>query len=744
MEPKDISEEIDIQKYWLVLKRRWLPIAATFGAVTAMALFFALQQKPSYEAQGKLLIRSSRASSLTGLGEGIGELEGLNRQTANPLDTQAEIVRSVPIMQDTIKALQLMDDQGKLLEPEDLAKGLTIKGVVGTDILNISYEAEDPKLAAAVVNKVIEVYIANNVQANRAEAVSARQFIAEQLPETEAAVRAADLALRRFKEKNKIIILQEEASAAVKSISDLNVQITQAQAQLEDVTTQSQALQSQVGINAQDAVPVSALSQAPGVQEVLRQLQEVQEQLAVERTRYQSGYPTISNLERKVSALNDLLKERIQQVVGNKQKVSVGNLQVGEVRQSIIQDLVKIEAERLGLISRIAMLSNAQSSYVNRANVLPSLEQMQQELERKLQAAQATYETLLKKLQEVQVAENQNIGNARIISPALEPTRPANSKKKLILGGGGFAGILLGIAIAFMIDRIDRSIKTIKEARELFGYPLLGVIPTLPKAGRKYSYLEELEQSIPSVIIRNEPRSLTSQSYQMLQANLKFLSSNKDLKTLLVTSSVAQEGKSEISANLAVAMAQVGYRVLLVDADMRHPIQHHIWEITNSAGLSDVIVDQIALNVVIQEVTDNLHILPSGVISPNPIALLDSKRMASLIAIFSQSYDYIVFDTPPLAGIADAAVLGKMIDGILLVIRPGVVDSTSANAAKEFLTQSGQTVLGMVINGVDAKNEPDSYFYYARKPSEQQMMSQVSELTGQKVAETVRNRSQPD
>jgi len=740
MEPKDVSQEVDIQKYWLVLKRRWLPATGVFAAVVAVAFLLALQQKPSYQAQGKLLIKNSRASSLTGLGEGIGELEGLKGQTTSPLDTQAEIVRSVPIMQGTIKALHLADDQNKLLEPEDLAKELTIKGVASTDVLNISYQGKDPKLTAGVVNKVIEVYIASNVQANRAEAASARKFIAEQLPATEAAVRKADLALRQFKEENRVIVLQEEASAAVKIISDLDAQVTQAQAQLGDVTAQSKELQSRIGLDAQVAVPLSTLSQAPGVQTVLKQLQEVQAQLAVERTRYQAGYPTIANLERKVSALDILLKERVQQIVGGGQQVSPGSLQVGGVQQSLIQEAIKVEAAKLGLISRIATLSNARSAYKNRANVLPGLEQNRQELERRLQAAQSTYEALLKKLQEVQIAENQNIGNARIISPALVPTRPTGSKKSLILGGSVFAGILLAIATAFTLDLGDRSIKTVKEAKELFRYTLLGVIPVLIKGGRSRSYSENFEQTPPNIITRDEPPSPISESYQMLQANLKFLSSDKNLKTIVVTSSVAQEGKSKVSANLAVTMAQVGYRVLLVDADMRHPNQHHIWGLTNSVGLSNVMVDQIALDVAVREVADNLHVLPSGVIPPNPIALLDSKRMASLITGFSQDYDYVVFDTPPLAGTADAAVLGKMVDGILLVVRPGVVDSTSANSAKEFLAQSGQTVLGMVINGVNVKNEPDSYFYYTRKPSDQHL-SPSSSLTKPRMPKVARDRS---
>jgi capsular exopolysaccharide synthesis family protein len=169
-------------------------------------------------------------------------------------------------------------------------------------------------------------------------------------------------------------------------------------------------------------------------------------------------------------------------------------------------------------------------------------------------------------------------------------------------------------------------------------------------------------------------------------------------------------------------MAQVGRRVLLVDADMRHPSQHHLWELTNSVGLSNILVGEAEFNIAVKNVMPGLDLLTSGVIPPNPVALLDSKRMASLMETFSKSYDFVIVDTPPLAGIADAPILGKMADGILLVVRPTVVDATSAKAAKEFVARSGQNVLGLVANGVIIKNEPDSYFYYTKEQYKEQSL----------------------
>jgi capsular exopolysaccharide synthesis family protein len=182
-----------------------------------------------------------------------------------------------------------------------------------------------------------------------------------------------------------------------------------------------------------------------------------------------------------------------------------------------------------------------------------------------------------------------------------------------------------------------------------------------------------------------------------------------------VTSSVAGEGKSTIAANLAASAAQVGRRVLLVDADMRYPQQHHIWDLINTGGLSNVIVGQQELNNAIQPAMPGLDVLPAGIVPPNPVALLDSKRMASLMETFADSYDLVILDTPPLVGVADAAILGKMSDGILMVVRPGVVDSVGATAAKEYLLQSHQPILGLVANGITMEKERDGYFYHHRE-----------------------------
>ncbi len=712
MELRQNSEEVDLQKYWLVLKRRWLPATGVFGLIVALSVLGTLRQKPVYEAEARTLVKLNPQPALIGLSDNSQDLKSLDAQSS-ALTTQAEVVRSLPVAQRVIKSLELKDDVGNPHEARDFQDSLTVKPVGGTDVLRILYQAESPEVATAVVNEVANAYTQQTIADKRTESGQAREFIAAQLPKTEAAVVQAESALRRFRESNGVVALPEEAISAVKVIADLQTQLTQAQAKYGDASARVATLQSQLGMSSEKAIAVSSLSQAPGVQDVLLQLQQAQSELAVSRTRYQEKHPTIANQERRVAALEQSLRSRVSEAADGQDGVSLRDLQIGDVERGVIASLVQAEAERSGLERQVSTLASTQSSYRERASVLPRLEQTQRQLDRQLQAAQATYETLLTRLQEIQVSENQNVGNARLISPALPPEFPISPKKPLNLMLGGIVGLLAGIATAFALDLIDKSLKTVKEARELFGYTLLGVIPSFTRCG-KVRPSSELDRSAPRVVSRDCPQSPVNEAFQMLQANLKFLSSDKEIKALVVTSSAPREGKSEVSANLAAAIAQLGSRVLLVDADMRHPTQHHAWDIPNSPGLSNVLVDQAAFQSVVHPVMPNLDVLPAGVIPPNPPALLDSNRMASLIDAFSTEYDFVVFDTPPVAGTIDAAVVGKMVDGILLVVRPGVVDTASATAAKEFLAQSGQKVLGIVANGVDVRNEPDSYFYYSR------------------------------
>ena len=697
------TEYIDFRQYWFAIRRRWLPATVVFGFVVALTALNTLSQKPVYEARGRLLIKSPNNVTST-MDQKIGELSSVG-SVSDPLKTETEMIRSFSMAQKVVGTL------GLKVQPEELTQRITVNNIKGTDILEVSYKSNIPKEAAVVVNQLMYLYLAENLLGNRTEVTAARTFIVEQLPKIKVNVHQAEVALRSFEERNNIVDLEAESQSAVGVIANLENQVSEAQAKYEDATAQSQFLRNKLRMSSEDAIVASSLSQSPGVQRALEEFQKVENELAIARSRYQEEHPIIVELESKRAALETVLQGRSAQVLGTQEQHINENSQIEQIKQQITANLVQLEAGRSGSASQVAALSNTLARYKQRIKILPALKQRKHELERELEAAQSTYETLLKRLEDIRVEENRKVGNLRIVEKAQIPKLPIDSNKTRNLALANLLGILLGIATALTLEALDKSIKTVEEAREVFGYTLLGLIPFLGKFEKPTFYNADSEQAAPEIVVLATPRSPISEAYRMLQANLKFVRSDEEVKTIVVTSSVPQEGKSTVAANLAVVVAQSGRRVLLVDADMRRPVQHKIWELLNQAGLSNVIVGQIDLRTVVEKVMDNLYVLSAGVIPPNPIDLLDSKRMASLIKNFSNTYDFIIIDTPSLNVAADAAMVGKMADGVLLVVRPGLVDSASAASAKEFLEQSGQHVLGQVVNGISPENKPYSYYY---------------------------------
>lgn len=710
-----IESSPNFKHYWLIFKRRWLSALTVFVSVFVLLSIVAIFKKPSYLAEGKLKFeRTNTTSTLTGVGTEIGKLEPLVQDKSNPLYTEAEVIRSVPVVNKTLSKLKLKDEHGLPLKSKVFLKRLTVKESTGADVLDISFKDMNPGTAAKVVNTIMAIYLEHNISAHRAQAAAARKFLEKQVPNAELIVRKAEAELARFKEKYQVVSLQEEVNQAVGIIAELQKQISTTQYNLANVDAQSQAIRKQLGMNAQYAVTMTSLSQSSGVQDLLKEVQQLESQLAAKGTVLQDDHPQIIDLKEKLKSLKELLQQRITMVAGTTQPQPNQNFQLGLLQQQLSGKLVELESTRLGLANQVNTLFRLQTAYKERLNNLPRLEQYQRQLERKVQAAQSTYSLLLQKLQESQIAENQNVGNASLISPAEVPQEPTTSLKMLYLIAGLLSS-LAALASVYVLEARDKSIKTVDEAKELLDLTLLGIIPVAGKPKKALRGYEELELDSQKIVVRDTPRSPMSEAYRMLRANLKFMSADKELKVIVVTSSVPKEGKSTVATNLAVAMAQTERKVLLIDGDLHRPTQHKIWGLTNSQGLSNLIVGQAEIKKAIKSVMDNLDVLTSGVVPPSPASLLDSKRMAALMETFAANYDFVIVDAPSLNVAADAATLGQMADGVLFVVRPGVVDAVNAAFAKELLEKSGQNVLGQVVNGVISQNEPYSYYYFTEE-----------------------------
>ncbi len=692
--------DLNVASYLLKVKRRWKPALVVFLITVAASALFGIQLKKTYQAEGKLLFKQNRAASLTGVGEDIGTLQPLlNNQT--PLSTQIQVITSDPVLLQTIEKLQLEDDEGNPLNPDTLEKKLNIELIGGSDVIQVSYKNENPETAAAVVNTLMDVYIQEQIRGNQAEPAVAKEFINKQLPQVESNVARAESALRKFKEANNVIDLQKEAESTVLQIATLNRDIAGVAAQLQGTLAQSSALQGQLGLNLQQAIALNQVANSPTVQSVFTELGATESELARERQRFKDQHPSIVSLEEKKADLNRTLRQEIRRGVGQDLNISQGLLTSNDNnRENQLEKFITLEIQKLNFQRQLASLYQSQQQSLARARELPRLETEEQDLLRQVSAAQATYETLLGSLQEVQLAENQQTANAEIIENAQLPEE-GSSGRSILLAGGVLFGLLLANVSVILLEMQDRTLKTVAEIKEKFPHKVLGVIP------------QESEDRQVGVIVQREPDSFTSELYRMIQANMKFMAADNAPQVILTTSSLPEEGKSTISANLAAAIAQLGRRVLLIDGDLRKPSQHHIWGTSNQLGVKDVVDKVQDFHTALYQPMAKLDLLTAGAVQSNPLSFLDSPEMSNLILNARQEYDLILIDAPPLPVTADVLTLSKLVDGILFISRPGIVEQESAELALETLTNINKQVIGMVINGIK-KKDFDNYSYSAR------------------------------
>ncbi len=742
--------------YWRIIKRHRILGTTVLILVSALGIILTAQRNPVYEAQAKLKFRSSSFNSfLTDNNQLINKLYRLINQD-NFINTEIEVIRSRPLIQKTITSLNQETETAQPIDVETFRNNLKLKKVGDTNILQIKYQDNDSVQATEAVNQLIVNYLAHNIAVNQEEAKARDQLIQEQLPQVEKKLQQTENAIRKIQEDTKIFAPQEEAMILATNLGVLQQKIAELQGQIAYVNVQSAYIRNKLGMDSKWAMVATTVSQSSEIQEALRQLQQLESQLAEARNRDPEPKPLITKLKDKIALQKQLLQQKIQNLAGS-QEIKLSQIRkFGSIQQNLTVELVKLEASSLGLKQQITYLLGLEKAQQEKANLLPQVLQQLQQLKRQLAVSQADYESLLQQIRSVEVRRNPSLSNVRVVSYATVPKKPVRPNYIDYLASVGL-GLLAATLIIALAEITDPSLKTIEEAKKFFGYPWLGIIPDTERLQLLNPEQLELDPSLPRVIVRDYPAVSASESYRMLQSNIKFLITYKELKTIVVTSSVFQEGKSTVAANLACAMAQAKHKVLLIDGNLHYPIQHQIWyqnfalvkgetvndlktaetlrdiplaetvrdlsktEALGERGLSNVITGKADTSQVIQQVFPGLDLISSGTIPTAPASLLDSYRMKNLIDGWRKSYEFVIIDTPALDLAADAPILGRIADGVLLVVNPDKINCSKANFAKEILLRSGQNVLGIVFNKINPEIEPQNYFYHALEEREENL-----------------------
>lgn len=691
---------MDLFIIFVALRRQWkTALAIMLTIFTGVAI--KTKQSP-YEFQSEMLILMDKGESVP-----VIDVRSPEQSTPQDLSTEIEILRSKPLVAKAISKIQ--QDYPDLGSPEKIEKVINkilIRQQKDANVLIVSYKDTSPEKTKAVLDALGITYVRYGSDRQKSQAGKAIEFIQEQLPAAQQSLDEVALKIQEFQQDYGIIEPETYATDIAKLQQDLAKQnqeleksITRTQSQYEELRQQLQS----IGQNPEIALSQSILSQDTVYQNLAKQLKEIESKYAMERTRLKDTHPSIEDLKLQRESVENLLENRAIELLGT--TVSQVNLQqvsgYGENHQTtanqLVSQLLQSEMELVSQQRELESVKQAEAEVNNRFQQIPQLRQTYIELQRQFEVKANAVNHFLGKIQELEILESQEIATWEILEPSYLPEYPVSPNVKGNYVLGLVAGGIVGIALALILDRCDPKLKDIEELRQLTELPIIGMIPKVRKPS-------VIAKSRDNRLFRNYQYLAFTESLRSLVMTVgNLVCSPGKAKIIVVASTSHNEGKSTISYNLGVLMAELGHRVLVVDTDLRKPSIHHLAHQPNLAGISTILSeDQHWYNLVHTGTVKNLDVITSGPIySSNPGVLLDSPKMKQLLDEWRNVYDYVLLDTPPITVTADAQSLGKNADSIIFVAALDRTNREPVSQALEILQRSKCSISGLVVNLVN-------------------------------------------
>lgn len=742
---KTEEDSIDLRQLTTIAKHRLGLIAAVTISVTAAATIFTFIQEPKYQGTFKVLVEPVAEEREDPLAELQEEASGLD------YETQIEVLQSPRVLDPIIRTLNRKYPE---IEYDDLIQTtkspLKITQLDETKILEISYIDPDPQKIEFVLDNLVEAFLSYSLEEKRIEVRQGIEFVESQLPEVEGRVDELQDRVQKFRQRHKLLDPQRQSELLARRQVDFEQNYFDTQAELKETRSLYAMLQKQLGLDPQQALAASYLSESPRYQNLLNELQQVEVELAKESARFSSQSPVVQSLNDKKARLLTLLQQEAGGVLGENLSNTVENkpsltspssLRLG-LNQKYIQAANQIQI--LELRERVLQEAIAELNEITKQ--MPVIARQYTDLNRELTVATESLNRFLTAQEELQLKGAQQaipwqtISQPDITEDPISPSVPKNIALGLI------SGLMLGCAAALLAERLDPVFHSSEELKESVDLPVLGLIPVQ----KDLKPLDEPEPaskdkvSLPQLQIGNTTlnfnRSIKSpdtsttvvskqkwygsspflEAFRSLNTNIKLLGSDTSIRSFVISSSIPSEGKSTISCHLAQAAAAMDQKVLLIDADLRRPQVHRWIGIENNEGLSNVLATGLDIEEAIVKVPqwDNLSIVTAGDIPPDPTRLLSSQTMYNLMERLktSRKYDLIIYDTPPILGFADGRILANRTDGVILVVRIGKTDRTLLKQNIDNIQMSNVPVLGLVANQVNRTTS--SYHYYTHYYSE--------------------------
>ena len=582
---------------------------------------------------------------------------------------------------------------------------LKVEEIRGTDIVEVRFTTPDPALSALLAAAHTQAYLDANQEARRGNDVTAQEFLGRQLEEARQQVEGAEAALSRFAVERPSVAVNEEQKTVGQRITDLSSQLTKAEGARVALQTRYEFLTRKAPGDL-----LASFLDRPGIQKLHLALLDLRAERAGLDGRLGPNHPQSQELRRQQAEIEEQLRAEVtQEVEAVRSRYDAARLAEEELRRKL---------DRLGA----------------KAIELRDLGTRYQLLKNNVETAHALHASLLKQRMETGVNAELVASNVRVIERAEVPFRPSKPNVPLNLTLGVLAGLMLGVGAAFSCEYFDQSVKSTQDVEDLLLLPTLATIPNFEQARRatvRGAHVRRLPTSSDGngaaarngngttdaldgqsdLVLLREPWSQVAEAFRSLRTAVLFTARGAPPKVVVVTSAVAAEGKTVGSLNLATALAEAGSRVLLLEADLRHPRCHRTLGVDAARGLASVLAGQEELESVIHSLeAPRLSFIPAGAVPPNPAELMSSARMREIVASLRSRYDFVIIDTPPVLPVTDAVVLAREADAVVLVVRGHGTPSGLVREARDRLLMTGAPLLGVVVNDVDL-NWGDLYLY---------------------------------
>ncbi|HEY9598883.1 MAG TPA: polysaccharide biosynthesis tyrosine autokinase [Cyanophyceae cyanobacterium] len=715
------QDELNLRQVLTILRRRAWVIAGVAIAVTSAVGFWSFRQTLKYESQFQLLVEPVTSDENL---DKLTQLPGGNNVPNSALDynTQIQVLRSPKLMAPIIEEIQkqypdVTYDSLFGLNP------LVISRLEETKILQVRYRDTDPKKVRFILHQVARGYLRYSLVERQTNLTQGIQFVDGQLPQLRDRVNKLQGQLQAFRQQNNLLDPETQAEQLSTRVSTIEQQRLDTTVKLGETRSLYATLTKQLGLSPNQAVATVTLSEAPRYQQLLNKFAENEAKIAAESARFTEDSPTIQSLREQQRNLLPLLQAESQRVLGKTlQEAGVTTASPSSIRTQLTQQLVDATNQMQLLQVRQNSIDQAARFLNLQVKQMPVIARQYTDFQRELNVATESLNRFLAVRENLEIEAAQKALPWQIILKPQEPKAPVspNNQRNIMLGV--VAGLLVGTGAAFLLERLDNVFHSPDELKERTKLPILGIIP-YQRQLKQMIAVANVAEEMPSDEVSNKKKNRRQpnwynaspflEAFRSLHTNIRFLGSDSPIHALVISSATPSEGKSTISLHLAQAAAAMGQRVLLVDADLRRPQVHNLLGLDNHLGLSNVIATGCTAKQAIQRLPkwDHLYVLTAGQLPPDPTRLLSSKKMHYLMEQFRAVFDLVIYDTPPVLGLADGRLLAAHTDGVVMVVGLGRTDRSALMQALDSLKISNASVLGVVANGAKGHISGSYYTY---------------------------------